>query len=48
MTIFGRRWKAPFAVSPTGLTGLAWPEKAERNARLRECAEVIRALLAGG
>jgi coenzyme F420-dependent glucose-6-phosphate dehydrogenase len=29
------------------ITGLAWPEKAERNARLRECAEVIRALLAG-
>jgi probable non-F420 flavinoid oxidoreductase len=30
-----------------GVTGLPWPEKAERNARLRECAEVIRALLAG-
>src|SRR4051812_40668906 len=30
------------------ITGLAWPEKAERNARLRECAEIIRALLAGG
>jgi coenzyme F420-dependent glucose-6-phosphate dehydrogenase len=29
------------------ITGLPWPEKAERNARLRECAEVIRALLAG-
>jgi len=29
------------------ITGVAWPEKAERNARLRECAEVIRALLAG-
>jgi len=29
------------------LTGLPWPEKAERNARLRECAEVIRALLDG-
>jgi coenzyme F420-dependent glucose-6-phosphate dehydrogenase len=29
------------------ITGLAWPEKAERTARLRECAEVIRALLAG-
>ena len=29
------------------ITGLAWPEKAERNARLRECADVIRALLAG-
>ena len=30
-----------------GITGLPWPEKAERNARLRECAQVIRALLAG-
>lgn len=29
------------------ITGLAWPEKAERNARLRECADVIRALLTG-
>src|SRR3712207_5023785 len=29
------------------LTGVAWPEKAERNARLRECADVIRALLRG-
>jgi coenzyme F420-dependent glucose-6-phosphate dehydrogenase len=29
------------------ITGLAWPEKAERNARLRECADIIRALLAG-
>jgi probable non-F420 flavinoid oxidoreductase len=29
------------------LTGVAWPEKAERNARLRECATVIRALLRG-
>jgi coenzyme F420-dependent glucose-6-phosphate dehydrogenase len=29
------------------ITGLAWPEKPERNARLRECADVIRALLAG-
>ena len=29
------------------ITGLAWPEKAERNARLGECADVIRALLAG-
>ena len=29
------------------ITGLAWPEKAERNARLRECADVIRALLDG-
>ena len=29
------------------LTGVAWPEKAERNARLLECAEIIRALLNG-
>ncbi|MFC7544435.1 TIGR03885 family FMN-dependent LLM class oxidoreductase [Siccirubricoccus deserti] len=29
------------------ITGLAWPEKAERNARLRECADIIRALLGG-
>jgi coenzyme F420-dependent glucose-6-phosphate dehydrogenase len=29
------------------LTGVAWPEKAERNARLKECAGIIRALLNG-
>lgn len=29
------------------ITGLEWPEKAERNARLRECAEIMKALLAG-
>lgn len=29
------------------MTGLPWPEKAERNARLRECADIIRALFAG-
>jgi coenzyme F420-dependent glucose-6-phosphate dehydrogenase len=29
------------------LTGGAWPEKAERNARLKECADIIRALLKG-
>jgi coenzyme F420-dependent glucose-6-phosphate dehydrogenase len=29
------------------LTGVAWPDKAERNARLRECAGIIRALLGG-
>ena len=29
------------------ITGLPWPEKAERNARLRECAEIIRALFKG-
>jgi coenzyme F420-dependent glucose-6-phosphate dehydrogenase len=30
-----------------GVTGLNWPPKPERNARLRECAEVMRALWAG-
>ncbi len=29
------------------ITGLHWPPKAERNARLRECVDVIRALWAG-
>jgi probable non-F420 flavinoid oxidoreductase len=29
------------------ITGEAWPPKAERNARLRECADVMRALWAG-
>jgi probable non-F420 flavinoid oxidoreductase len=29
------------------VTGAPWPDKARRNARLRECVEVIRALLAG-
>lgn len=29
------------------ITGAEWPEKAERNARLRECAQVIRALWRG-
>ena len=29
------------------VTGNPWPPKAERNARLRECVEVIRALWAG-
>lgn len=29
------------------VTGLPWPEKAERTARLGECAEVIRALFEG-
>ena len=29
------------------ITGDPWPPKADRNARLRECADVIRALLAG-
>jgi G6PDH family F420-dependent oxidoreductase len=29
------------------ITGAPWPDKAERNARLAECAEIIRALLDG-
>jgi coenzyme F420-dependent glucose-6-phosphate dehydrogenase len=29
------------------ITGVEWPEKAERNARLLECVEVVRALFAG-
>jgi coenzyme F420-dependent glucose-6-phosphate dehydrogenase len=29
------------------ITGMAWPDKAERNARLLECVDVIRALFAG-
>jgi coenzyme F420-dependent glucose-6-phosphate dehydrogenase len=29
------------------VTGLHWQQKAERNARLKECAEIIRALLDG-
>lgn len=29
------------------ITGLPWPEKAERNARLRECVDIIRALFDG-
>jgi probable non-F420 flavinoid oxidoreductase len=29
------------------ITGAAWPEKDERNARLLECVEIIRSLLAG-
>jgi len=29
------------------ITGEPWPEKAERNARLRECADVMRALWRG-
>ncbi|WP_119462365.1 TIGR03885 family FMN-dependent LLM class oxidoreductase [Rhodospirillaceae bacterium SYSU D60014] len=30
-----------------GITGVPWPEKPERNARLRECADIIRALFRG-
>jgi coenzyme F420-dependent glucose-6-phosphate dehydrogenase len=29
------------------ITGLPWPEKSERNARLAECADIIAALLRG-
>lgn len=29
------------------ITGLPWPEKQERSDRLKECVEVVRALLAG-
>jgi coenzyme F420-dependent glucose-6-phosphate dehydrogenase len=29
------------------IVGVPWPEKAERNARLRECADILRALLDG-
>ncbi|WP_273691848.1 TIGR03885 family FMN-dependent LLM class oxidoreductase [Ketogulonicigenium vulgare] len=29
------------------ITGVYWPEKAERNAKLKECAAIIRALLTG-
>lgn len=29
------------------ITGLAWPPKSERSERLRECADIIRALLRG-
>jgi probable non-F420 flavinoid oxidoreductase len=29
------------------ITGATWPEKDERNARLLECAQIIRALFAG-
>ena len=29
------------------ITGIAWPDKPERNARLLECVEIMRALFAG-
>ena len=29
------------------ITGIAWPDKQERNARLKECVDVTRALFAG-
>lgn len=30
-----------------GITGMPWPDKPERNARLLECVDIIRALFAG-
>jgi probable non-F420 flavinoid oxidoreductase len=45
----GRLWLAlgTGEASNEHITGHRWPAKAERNARLRECVEVIRALFAG-
>lgn len=45
----GRLWMALGSgqLLNEGITGLAWPAKSERNARLRECADVMRALWAG-
>jgi probable non-F420 flavinoid oxidoreductase len=45
----GRLWVALGSgeASNEHITGDRWPSKAERNARLRECVDVIRALLAG-
>jgi probable non-F420 flavinoid oxidoreductase len=45
----GRFWAAlgTGEASNEHITGDAWPRKDVRNARLRECVEVIRALLAG-
>ena len=45
----GRLWVALGSgeASNEHITGERWPSKAERNARLRECVEVIRALFAG-
>jgi probable non-F420 flavinoid oxidoreductase len=45
----GRLWVAlgTGEASNEHITGGRWPSKAERNARLEECVEVIRALLAG-
>jgi probable non-F420 flavinoid oxidoreductase len=45
----GRFWMAlgTGEFSNEHITGAAWPNKAERNARLAECVSVIRALLAG-
>src|SRR4029453_5878462 len=45
----GRLWVALGSgeASNEHITGEGWPTKATRNARLRECVEVIRALFAG-
>lgn len=45
----GRFWAALGSgeASNEHITGDAWPDKATRNARLRECVDVIRALLRG-
>src|SRR5687767_15600251 len=45
----GRLWVAlgTGEASNEHITGTSWPGKAERNARLRECVEVMRALFAG-
>jgi probable non-F420 flavinoid oxidoreductase len=45
----GRLWVAlgTGEASNEHITGDGWPTKAERNARLRECVDVMRALFAG-
>jgi len=45
----GRLWVAlgTGEASNEHITGDAWPDKATRNARLRECVDVMRALFAG-
>jgi probable non-F420 flavinoid oxidoreductase len=45
----GRLWLAlgTGEASNEHITGQPWPAKADRNARLRECVDVIRALFAG-
>src|ERR687897_1648132 len=45
----GRLWVALGSgeASNEHITGDGWPSKSERNARLRECVEVMRALFAG-
>src|ERR671910_878405 len=45
----GRLWVALGSgeASNEHITGGGWPSKSERNARLRECVDVMRALFAG-